>query len=130
MSSDETITQWLSAGERRETSSTGGMKGQKPEQFSLLPWEALGEIAKVYAYGADKYARDNYRKGYNFHLSFDACLRHLSLFWQGQDLDQESGLPHLAHAAFHLNALLVYCGDQERYGLFDDRQTARWPKKD
>lgn len=100
---------------------TGGQKGQKPEQFSLLPWPALGEIAKVYAFGAEKYDRDNWRKGYDWHLSMDAIIRHLAAFWAGEDLDPESGLPHLAHAGFHVLTLLTFLADTDQYGDLDDR---------
>lgn len=98
---------------------TGGQKGQKAEQFSLLPWPALGEIAKVYAFGAEKYDRDNWRKGYDWHLSMDAIIRHLAAFWAGEDLDPESGLPHLAHAGFHVLTLLTFLS--EDYEALDDR---------
>lgn len=99
---------------------TGGAKGSKPERMGLLPWDALVEIAKVYAFGAEKYAPDNWRKGYDWHLSFDALQRHLAAFWTGQETDPESGLPHLSHAAFHVFALLVF-STRERYADLDDR---------
>jgi hypothetical protein len=50
--------------EVRTTSATGGEKGVKPEAWALLPSEALEEIARVYAFGAEKYAAHNWRKGY------------------------------------------------------------------
>lgn len=100
---------------------TGGEKGQKAEQYSLIPTEALAHVARVYAYGAAKYDRDNWRKGYAWHLSYDAMQRHLNAFWGGEDLDPESGLPHLAHAVFHCMALLVYTGS-DQYKDKDDRK--------
>jgi hypothetical protein len=41
---------------------TGGMKGSKPERFDLLPWPALEEVARVYAFGATKYDDHNWHK--------------------------------------------------------------------
>jgi hypothetical protein len=79
---------------------TGGEKGMKPVRHSLIPVKALNVIARVYHYGASKYAAHNWRKGYDWSLSYDACRRHLDAFWDGEDLDPESGLPHLAHAGF------------------------------
>ncbi|MES7616818.1 dATP/dGTP diphosphohydrolase domain-containing protein, partial [Cutibacterium acnes] len=38
----------------------------------------------------------------------DALYRHLLSWQQGNNLDHESGLPHLAHAAWHCLALLAY----------------------
>jgi hypothetical protein len=104
--------------EIRVTSTTGGQKGQKPVQMSLVPLEALREISRVYSYGAGKYERENWRKGYEWHLAYDALQRHLMEFWNGVDFDPESGLPHLAHAAFHINTLIVFGSEQPE---FDDR---------
>jgi len=99
---------------------TGGQKGSKPERHSLIPPEALSEISKVYGYGAEKYDAHNWRKGYPWSLSYDALQRHLNAFWSGQDIDPESGLPHLAHAAFHVNTLLTWSADSH-YNAKDDR---------
>lgn len=101
-------TMKLPPGEVRVTSETGGQKGQKPARMgSLDPW-ALLQVAEVAGFGEAKYARLNYMKGYEWHLNYDAMQRHLGLFWSGQDLDEESGLPHLAHAAWHCLALLAF----------------------
>lgn len=108
-------------GEHRETSHTGGQKGQKAEQFSLLPPRALMEVARVYAFGAAKYDRDNWQRGYPYHLSMDAHQRHTQLYWSGESYDQESGLHHMAHAVFHALALIYFDGDLDRYAEFDDR---------
>jgi hypothetical protein len=97
---------------------TGAQKGSKPERFDLLPWAAVGQIAEVYAFGAEKYAAHNWRGGYLWSLSFAALQRHLAAFWSGEDTDPESGLPHLAHAGFHVLALLTFA-DEHRDG--DDR---------
>lgn len=87
---------------------TGGEKGQKPERFSLLPFDALDEILRAYHYGASKYADHNWRRGYKWSLSFDAALRHLTAWWEREDLDKESGLSHLAHAGWHILCLLWF----------------------
>lgn len=36
---------------------TGGEKGQKPERYDLIPWLAMDEVARVYAFGAKKYTK-------------------------------------------------------------------------
>lgn len=97
---------------------TGGAKGSKDERFDLIPYEALAEIARVYGMGAKKYDLHNWRKGYDWGLSYAAMMRHATQFWQGEDLDQESGLPHMAHAAWHCLTLLTFM--QEHRDL-DDR---------
>ena len=110
-----------SKGEVRTTSSTGGEKGVKPEAYALIPWEAMDEIARVYAFGAEKYAAHNWRKGYEWSKSFSSLCRHIFAWWRGEDLDPESGLSHLGHAGFHVLGLLTWCLDRKRYGEFDDR---------
>lgn len=109
-------------GEERVTSETGGQKGQKPEQMSLLPTEALMEISRVYSFGAGKYSRSNWRRGYDYHLSYDAMQRHLARYWGGETYDPETGRHHLGHAAFHAMTLITFDSDPERYERFDDRQ--------
>lgn len=96
--------------------NTGGQKGQKPERFELLPAAALQEIARVYAFGAKKYADHNWAKGYDWGLSIGALERHVAEFKKCNDLDNESGLHHLAHAAFHCLTLITF----SIYGLGTD----------
>lgn len=87
---------------------TGGAKGQKDIRIHAVPWEALQELGKVYAFGEEKYDDYNFRKGYSWALSFDAMQRHLWAFWSGNDFDDESGLHHLAHATWHGFTLLLF----------------------
>lgn len=108
-------------GEVRVTDpETGGQKGEKPEAYALIPVEALAEIARVYGYGAKKYEPNNWRRGYAWSLSYSAMQRHLNAFWGGEEIDPESGLPHLAHAGFHILTLLTY-SSFEQYADKDDR---------
>jgi hypothetical protein len=100
--------------------STGGEKGAKPQAMALLPWDALPVVSEVYGFGAEKYEADNWRRGYAWSLSFSAMMRHLAAFWSGEETDPESGLPHLAHAAFHVMALIVFSGGK-KYAELDDR---------
>jgi hypothetical protein len=96
------------SGETRVTSATGGEKGQKLAQLGAIDPDALMELAKVAGYGGMKYARGNFFLGYNYSLSYDALQRHLHAFWNGEDLDDESGLYHLAHACWHCLCLLTF----------------------
>lgn len=88
--------------------NTGGQKGKKLAQLGALDPEALLKVAEVAGFGAGKYARYNFLKGYDWSLSFDAMMRHALAFWSGVDIDEESGLPHLAHAAWQALALLAF----------------------
>ena len=76
--------------------------------LELLPVEALIEIAKVMAFGAEKYGRHNWRKGMAWSRLVGAILRHLFAWMLGEDKDPESGLSHLAHAGCDLLFLLTY----------------------
>lgn len=109
------------ATETRTVSATGGEKGVKPERYDLLPKPALDALARVYSYGATKYADHNWRRGYEWSKSYAAAMRHLTAFWNGETHDPESGLPHVAHAMFHMAALLTWLETDGEGGQFDDR---------
>lgn len=104
--------------EWRETSSTGGEKGQKLARFDLLPPKPLYQLAEVYGHGSRKYADRNWEKGYAWSLSYAAAMRHMTKFWAGETHDPETGLPHVLHAAFHMLALTEF---METHPGFDDR---------
>ena len=88
--------------------NTGGEKGSKLPQLGAIDPSAIMEVAKVAGFGAQKYERYNFLRGYRWSLSYDALQRHLHQFWSGEDRDEESGLYHLAHAAWHCLALLAF----------------------
>jgi len=87
---------------------TGGQKGTKLARLDLIPVLAQVEEAKVHGMGAVKYAPYNWRKGYEWGLSYGAMQRHLAAFWNGEDRDPESGLYHLAHARWHTGVLIEF----------------------
>jgi hypothetical protein len=89
-------------------SETGGEKGKKQEAYDQIPWQAMDHVARVYGYGEQKYAAFNWLQGYSWRLSFAAAFRHLSAACSGEWEDSESGLPHLAHAVFHMLALMTF----------------------
>ena len=98
---------------------TGGQKGVKPARMDLIPPDPLWKLSLIYGMGAKKYSDDNWRKGYSWRLSIGALLRHIFLFTMGEYLDEESGLPHLAHAAWHCFTLMEFhrlkLGTDDRY---------------
>ena len=109
--------------ETRTTAATGGQKGVKPEQFHTMPAEAVFELARVYSYGAGKYADYNFHLGYEWSKTFNAMMRHAWLFWSGETYDKESGLNHMAHVAWHAKNLVMYSQNYSQYGELDDRPT-------
>lgn len=98
--------------------ATGGQKGAKLTQLGALDPIALIQLSRVAGMGANKYAAHNFLKGYDWSLSFNAMMRHALLFWSGEDADPESGLPHMAHAAWMALCLVSFL---ERSVGTDDR---------
>lgn len=94
--------------EVRTVSATGGEKGRKLCAVGSIDPAALMALGEVSGFGAQKYARYNYLKGYDWSLSFDAMMRHALLFWSGQDYDEESGKLHILHAAWHCLAMASF----------------------
>jgi hypothetical protein len=105
----------VDAGEVRTTSPTGGEKGTKRARFDLVPPQQLWRLAEHYGYGAEKYSDDNYRHGYDWRLSYAALQRHLNQFWAGEDMDAETGSPHLIAAAWHCITLAEFMDTHPEY---------------
>lgn len=69
-------------------------------RWDLLPLKAVGAVVDVLTYGARKYQPDGWRKVPDARRRYyAAAMRHLAAWWGGSPVDEESGLPHLAHAA-------------------------------
>lgn len=72
-------------------------------RLDLLPWDALEEVGKILTYGIKKYPHpeENWKVNStkeDIPRYEAALLRHMSKHMQGELLDEESGLPHIAHA--------------------------------
>lgn len=93
---------------RMTDETTGAQKGSKLERFDLIPVAPLEAVARHYGIGAAKYADRNWERGYRWSWSFAALCRHLFAFWRGEDIDQETGSPHLAAVVFHCFALMEF----------------------
>lgn len=105
--------------EKQMGQETAGRFSEGKTRHDLVaPW-ALNEIARVYTYGTIKYDDDNWWKGLRWKKDVFGCiLRHIWAWFRGEINDDESGLHHLAHAAWNCMALIEY----ERNGIgVDDR---------
>ena len=74
----------------------------------LVPPEAIIAASQVFAFGAQKYGENNWRMdidNYPYSRHYSSIMRHLLAFNSGEDLDPESGLPHLHHA---LTQLMIF----------------------
>lgn len=99
---------------------------EKP-RMDLVPAGAQSEIAKVFTFGAKKYADHNWRKGFKWSRLIASLERHIAAFKEGEDNDPESGMPHMAHAGCCVMMLLEH--QLKKYGT-DDRYTATLPHSD
>lgn len=81
--------------------------GAAKPNLALIPAGAQLQIAPVFALGAEKYGRYNWRKdAVEAETYVAAAQRHLFSWFDGEDVDPESGQLHLAHAAACLMILL------------------------
>jgi len=115
---EQTVRLEIDTAEVRKVSATGGEKGSKPQRYDLIPILPMDKLAELYSRGAEKYAAHNWRRGYDWSLSYAAAMRHLTRFWDGEDFDPEMGLPHPIAAVFHCFALVQFMED---FREFDDR---------
>ena len=100
-----------------EKGSGARYNGGKPD-YSLIPFCTLEAEARVWEYGKRKYAAWNWAKGMNWSVPLACLYRHMAAWQRGEELDPESGLPHLAHAMCNLRMLTLY---SETYPEGDDR---------
>ena len=99
--------------------NSGGVKyDQGKPQLSLVSFEFVSAVAEVRAFGAKKYSKNQWKKGFKITRSLDAALRHIFQFASGETNDSESGLCHLAHAACCLEHALY---DLKHHPENDDR---------
>jgi len=91
----------------------------------LLSTEAMNQTAAVLAFGAEKYAEHNWRKGFVWSRPLSAAMRHITAFNAGEDRDPESGLSHLAHAACCIMFLLEF---EKTSKHLDDRYKPEVPE--
>ena len=91
-------TQMITDKDIKDMIPEGGLKydNDKP-RMDLLDFDALEGLAKVLTFGAKKYDEHNWRNGISYSRLTAAMLRHLTALQRGEDIDAESGLPHIDH---------------------------------
>ena len=113
----------------RQRSITGGVKDNRGKpMIDLLPSKPLIAAAEIMAFGATKYKPHNWRLGLSWSQTWASLQRHLLSFNDGEELDPETGKPHLAHALCQLMFLTEYyltgTGEDDRWVTID-RSEAR-----
>lgn len=82
------------------TQPSAGVKHDEDKpRLDLISPVWLEGVGKVLAFGAKKYEPHNWRKGLAVCRLLASTMRHILQFMAGEDLDKESGLPHLHHAS-------------------------------
>lgn len=80
--------------------------GIKKAPISTLSGAVMAELGVAMLEGARKYGRHNYRiSGVRASVYRDAAWRHLNKWWEGQDIDPDSGLSHIIKAMASLAVL-------------------------
>jgi hypothetical protein len=93
--------------------------GSRKAPLSTLSMPVLLEMGLGMLEGGCKYGCHNYRViGVRYSVYFDATMRHLLAAWEGEDIDPDSGLPHLVKA---MTSLMVLRDAQIRDLVQDDR---------
>lgn len=99
--------------------------GTKKAPLSTVSAPVLLEIGTAMLEGARKYGRHNYRiADVRASVYYDATMRHLMSWFEGEDLDPDSGLSHITKA---LASLCVLRDAQINDGLVDDRPPSSKP---
>lgn len=90
-------------------------------RIDLVPKSVIFSIAEILTFGAIKYAAHNWKKGILYSRVFSSLMRHMWAWWDGEDMDPESGKSHLWHAGCNIAFLIEYESNKEKYVSFDDR---------
>lgn len=80
--------------------------GTRKPPLSTVSAPVLMEVGVGMLEGARKYGRHNYRvAGVRASVYYDATLRHIFSWWEGEDTDPDSGLSHVTKAICSLVVL-------------------------
>jgi hypothetical protein len=98
--------------------------GIRKVPLHTIPVKPLLELGLAMMEGGRKYGTHNYREaGVRYSTYYDAAMRHLTAWWEGEDIDPDSGLPHVVKA---MACMLVLRDSQHMGNGIDDRPT-RYP---
>jgi len=93
--------------------------GAKKAKFSTIPAGVIFDIGLAMLEGAMKYGRHNYRGiGVRASIYYDASMGHIADWWEGEDVDPDSGLSHITKA---IASLVVLRDAMMQDKLTDDR---------
>ncbi len=87
--------------------------------MSVVPATVLQELGVAMLEGSLKYGRHNYRAvGVSSSVYYDALMRHMMAWWEGEDIDPDSGMSHIVKA---IATLVVLLDSMIQGNITDDR---------
>ena len=87
--------------------------------MSTVPANVMAEIGVAMLEGTAKYGRHNYRAvGVRASVYYDALMRHMMAWWEGEDLDPDTEMSHVTKA---LSCLVVLRDSMLQENWTDDR---------
>lgn len=91
---------------KKDTNPKDAVGVRKWRQFTTVPMTVLSELGVAMLEGGMKYGRHNYRvAGVKTSVYIDAAIGHIVQFWEGEDIDPDSGISHVTKAIASLTVL-------------------------
>ena len=87
-------------------------------RLELVPQSAIDAMGDILTFGAKKYSPNNWKKCEDPTRYEGALLRHIGAYRRGENLDPETGKPHLWHALTCV-AFLVELDEASKNALLD-----------
>ena len=93
--------------------------GRLKPSSAAIPPVAMLHLGKAMTDGAEKYGRMNWREhSVATSVYYDAMMRHMMAWWDGEDRAEDSGCHHLAHV---MACCAIILDAAEQKNLIEDR---------
>lgn len=92
-------------------------------RMSLLPFDALYELASLFTESTKKYPARNWERGLSWSETQDSLLRHMTAWSNREDKDAESGFYHDVHILW--NAIVLVTMRLRNIGTDDRREVEK-----
>lgn len=93
-------------------------------RMSLLPFDALYELASLFTESTKKYPARNWERGLSWSETQDSLLRHMTAWSNREDKDAESGFYHDVHILW--NAIVLVTMRLRGIGKDDRREVEKF----
>ncbi len=103
------------------------MTGKNPKEacgviknpYSTISQAVMAEVGIAMLEGARKYGRHNYRTtNITASIYYDAVRRHIDAWWEGEDIDPDTGIHHVTKT---IASLTVLRDSMIQNKIYDDR---------